>query len=134
MQSNDKLYNKIVGYDTRTGERIVRVEFNVKKALERSSSPNTWAHEVVKSMFKEESENPSDLQQIATNVIDEVSTNNNPKLTERIPSNEQRYKKRRVPKRKNFSNIRDRTKSIPIRRVKKENVPNNEGFKGIFNQ
>ena len=119
MQENSKLYSEVIGYDTTTGKKTVKVEFDVKRALQRSSSPNTWAHEVVKSMFEEEVRNPTDLQNLAKSVVENASSDNITTIAERIPGDESRYQKVKVIDKSNFNNLRNRTDSLPIRRVKK---------------
>ena len=118
MRNNGKLYNEIIAYDTTTGERIIKVEFDVETALKRSGSPNTWAHEVVKSIFENEMSNPSELENIAKNVLEDISS-------KEIPKNEENHEHiiqeelKEINQKENFVNLRKRTGRIPIRRVKK---------------
>ena len=118
MHGNDKLYNEIVGYDTATGKKIIKVEFDVKTALKRSSSPNTWAHEVVKSMFENEMANPSELEDIAKNILDDLSLENKANIQSDDSTGEIKKQVSKVRK-ENFGNLRKRTDSLRIRRVKK---------------
>ena len=133
MQENSKLYSEIIEYDTTTGEKIVKVEFDVKRALQQSSSPNTWAHEVVKSMFEEEVRNPTDLQNIATNIVEKASNKNSTSIANRIPVDEDRYQKMKANNKSNFNKLRNRTDSLPIRRIKKnQNMESADCLKVAF--
>ncbi len=133
MQENSKLYSEIIEYDTTTGEKIVKVEFDVKRALQQSSSPNTWAHEVVKSMFEEEVRNPTDLQNLATSIVEKASNKNSTSIANRIPVDEDRYQKMKANNKSNFNKLRNRTDSLPIRRVKKnQNMESADCLKVTF--
>ena len=100
-----------IAFCPKTGERLDKVRYNTRDLIRKSKCKNTWAQGVVKALFESEPEHDRELKYTAESVLSN--------LHERANDAEILIESEVIDLPTNFSQLEKRTKSVKIRKVKR---------------
>ena len=100
-----------VAFCSETGKRLDDVRYDTRELIRNSSSKNTWAQDVVKALFKSESGANENLKASAESVLSNLHSRANEKTF---------FEKESIALPENFLQLNKRSKTIKVRKVKKQ--------------
>ena len=100
-----------VAFCSETGKRLGDIRYDQRDLMRKSSSKNTWAQDVVKALFSTESKSNTNLISSAESVLSNLHKRANQEFIVEKESSV-------IPE--NFSKLEKRTRTLKLRKVKKE--------------
>lgn len=100
-----------VAFCSETGKRLGDIRYDQRDLMRKSSCKNTWAQDVVKALFSTESKSNTNLISSAESVLSNLHKRANQEFIVEKESSV-------IPE--NFSKLEKRTRTLKLRKVKKE--------------
>ena len=110
-ENKNDIIDTEIAFCSKTGERLDNVRYDTRDLIRKSQCKNTWAQGVVKALFESEPEQSRELKHTAESILSN--------LHERANEVDMFIESETIDLPTNFSQLEKRTKSVKIRKVKK---------------